>query len=119
MPLLPFKILINMAHPKDVFSVLVHPLRLQIINFLIGKDYLSTIQIAEGMKCEVSLVAAHLKMMHHKGLLHRETRPKNPAIRWDVEYVWALNTEKIKDVLKENIPKLQALLDALETYWRR
>jgi uncharacterized protein YutE (UPF0331/DUF86 family) len=36
-----------------------------------------------------------------------------------VEYVWALNTEKIKDVLKENIPKLQALLDTLETYWRR
>jgi transcription initiation factor IIE alpha subunit len=109
-----------MAHKKDVFSVLVHPLRLQIVNFLIGKEYLSTMQIAEGIKCEMNLVNAHLKTMHLKGLLHRKTRPKNPAtIRWDVEYVWALNTEKIKDALKENIPKLQALLDALETYWRR
>ncbi|MGQ9641833.1 MAG: ArsR family transcriptional regulator [Candidatus Bathycorpusculaceae bacterium] len=90
---------------KDVFGMIVHPIRLKIISFLKNKPDSTVAEISNGIGEDVTLVAAHLKMLQRHGLVASNAEDMKTPKRY--VYVYRLKSEEeVRMLLDRLISKL-------------
>jgi len=103
-------------HIKHPIMILVHPERIQIIRYMMGKNYLTSKEISEGTNLHEQTVNTHLKALQRFGLIEcsirYEAKPK-PL------YEYKLNYDPLIQIFREKILEYSNLLNDLEYYAKR
>lgn len=101
-----------MAKYKTMFQTLVHPERMQIIQYLVNKSEVSAFEVSDALNMQQQYVNIHLIILYKAGLLDRKAglSPSKHKYMW----LYSLKRDVVMGLLKENVPKLTRLLEDLE-----